>query len=212
MNQESTSNFVTTGPVRLSYFKAIAGKDTFNDSGELTGKEWSTMILVPKTDTKTVDAIKNAIDRVTAEKWGSNVPKGLKVTFRDGDKDGKGGVPDDVEAGAAPYGGHYFMNVKSDRRVKIYNSAAECISHDEDGNAIPVSPDLIVSGDYAFVYINCYAWSSGKFGSGVSWGLKSVQQYKKGEPLGTNDSHSPGFKPIGVPDGESADLLGFGGF
>ncbi len=215
MNEESTSNYVTTGPVRVSFFKAITGKDVKNDAGETTGKEWSTMILVPKTDTVTVDNIKATINRVAAEKWGANIPKGVKITFRDGDKDGRGGVPDDVEAGAAPYGGHYFMNVKSDRRVKIYNSAAECISHDKDGNALPVPADLIVSGDYAHVYINCYAWGPGKFGSGVSWGLKSVQQYKKGEPLGETDSSSPGFKPVGAPasdlTGESADPLGLMG-
>lgn len=212
MSDEATSNYVTTSyeyPARVSFFKAIVGKDIKNDKGEITGKEWSTMLLIPKTDTVTINKIKAIITRVATEKWGANIPKGVKNTFRDGDKDGKGGVPDDVEAGSAPYGGHHFINVKSDRRPKIYNANADCISHDKDGNHLPVPADMIVSGDYSIAYINCYAWGPGKFGSGVSWGLKSVQQFKKGKPLGDTDSSTPGFKPVGAPAAEKpADLEG----
>ncbi len=207
------SYIVTTSyefPARVSYFKGITGK-VFKD--ESTGEEqktWSTMLLIPKEDEVTVNAIKAAISSAAKDKWGDKPPKGLKITFRDGDKDGRGGVPDNVEAGDEPYGGHYFLNVKADRRPRVYNTKAECVSHDNEGNAMGVDPGLIVSGDYVVAEINCYAWGPGKFGSGVSWGLKKIQQYKKGEPLGGGDDTKSSFRPITVPEsaGEEADVLG----
>ena len=77
---------VVTGEVRFSYVNLFEAKK-FKDT-DAEGK-YSLTILVPKTDTKTVEAIKAAIQKA-AEKgaqkhFGGRVPTNVANTFKDGD-------------------------------------------------------------------------------------------------------------------------------
>jgi len=104
-----------TTPARISYAKIF--KPEKND---LSGKEeYSCMVLIPKADTKTVSALKNAIKTAIKGRFGDKQPKGIRIPLRDGDKTGDGGVPSGAEAGQAPYGDHYFINCKNTRPPTI---------------------------------------------------------------------------------------------
>lgn len=159
-----------TNPARISYAKIF--KPEKND---LSGKEeYSCMVLVPKADTKTVSALKNAIKTAIKGRFGDKQPKGIRIPLRDGDKSGDGGVPSGAEAGQAPYGDHYFINCKNTRPPTIVDQKRRDI----------LDPNQIVSGDYVRVSVNAFGYDNKS--KGVSFGLNAVQLVRKGDPLGSS--------------------------
>jgi hypothetical protein len=180
-------------PVRFSYFKGITGKMEYNKKKKAEERIWSTMVLIPKEDTETIDRFKTLINAVAAEKWGTNIPKNLKVSFRDGDKEGKGGVPEGTEAGAAPYGGNYFVSARSDRQPGVVDADRQPI----------IDSSMIQSGDYGCISLNCFAYEN-EHGKGISFGLGNIQFIHKGEPLGgTQVAPDSEFKPIAQAQDEA---------
>ena len=184
-NEQKAVKHVTTtvgNPVRLSYAKLFVPEA--DDSGKL---KYSTQILINKSDTETLTKIRTAMKMASDQRWGSaeNVPQGARVPLRDGDASGLGGVPAKAVAGAAPYGGHFFMNLKSDYAPDVVDQAMIKIT--DSGQ--------IVSGDYARVSMNCFAYDNKK-GAGVSFGLANVQLVRKGEPLGDKVSAEKEFESI----------------
>ncbi len=173
-------------PVRLSYAKLFVPEP--DDSGKL---KYGTQILINKNDTDTLGKIQAAMKLMADQKWNGSVPAGAKVPLRDGDKSGLGGVPAKATAGAAPYGGHYFMNLKSDYPPDVVDQAMRKIT----------DAGQIVSGDYARVSMNVFAYDN-KNGSGISFGLANVQLVRKGEPLGDKVSADKEFEAI--PTDEAA--------
>ena len=179
-------------PARISYAKIF--KPEKND---LSGKdEYSCMILIPKSDTQTVTAVKQAIKFAIKGKWGDKQPNGVRIPLRDGDKSGSGnggpiGVPSGAQEGQAPYGDHYFLNCKNTNKVQIVDQKRRAIL-EEDG---------IVSGDYVRVSINAFAYDNKS--KGVSFGLNGVQLVRKGEPLGSSFSVQNVFQDI--PEQKNVD-------
>ena len=174
-------------PARISYAKIF--KPERND---LSGKdEYSCMVLIPKADTQTVTAVKQAIKFAIKGKWGDKQPSGMRIPLRDGDKSGVGGVPSGAQAGQAPYGDHYFLNCKNTNKVQIVDQKRRAIL-EEDG---------IVSGDYVRVSVNAFAYDNKS--KGVSFGLNGVQLVRKGEPLGSSFSAQNVFQDI--PEQENVD-------
>jgi hypothetical protein len=195
--EEKSGLTVTTGdhnsPARISYAKIF--KPEKND---LSGKEeYSCMVLIPKSDTKTINALKQAIKVAIKGKFGDKQPKGLRIPLRDGDKDGIGGVPSGSEAGQAPYGDHYFINCKNSRPPTIVDQKRVAI----------LDPNQIVSGDYVRVSVNTFAYDNKS--KGVSFGLNAVQLVRKGEPLGSSFSVNNAFEELPVQENveETADAI-----
>ena len=92
---------VVTGRVRLCYPALAAPKPNMN--GE---PKYSLHVLVPKSDTKTVDKLRQAMLTAAQDKWGQETKMGaLKTTLRDGDAE--------VEAKGPDYEGYMFFNVSS---------------------------------------------------------------------------------------------------
>lgn len=75
------SNTILTIPCRLSYAKIW--EPTTDDKGN---KKFSAMLLIPKTDKKTIKSIEDAIQAAKLEKFGDKAPKNLPTTFNDGDE------------------------------------------------------------------------------------------------------------------------------
>lgn len=195
--EEKSSLTVMTGdhtsPSRISYAKIF--KPVKND---LSGKEeYSCMILVPKSDTKTVGALKQAIKMAIKGKFGDKQPNGLRIPLRDGDKSGDGGVPSGSEAGQAPYGDHYFFNCKNSRQPKLIDQKRRAVLDD----------NLIVSGDYVRVSVNAFGYDNKS--KGVSFGLNAVQLVRKGEPLGSSFNVNSAFEELPEQEnvGETADAI-----
>ena len=93
---------ITGTNTRLSYFH---GWEPVSINGG--AEKYSTAVLIPKTDKKTIDAIEKAIDAAIEEgiaKFGGKKPNkaAIKLPLRDGD----------IERDDEAYKGHYFINAQ----------------------------------------------------------------------------------------------------
>lgn len=168
---------VVTGTVRLSYANVWTPRAA-NDGSE---PKYSASIIIPKSDTATVDAIKKAIEVAIQEgvgKFGGKIPPRttLKLPLRDGDEE----RPDD-EA----YKNAYFLNTTSKLAPGIVDKHVQPIlDHSE-----------VYSGVYARVSLNFYAFNTSG-NRGVACGLGNIQKIRDGEPLGGKTAPSADFGSI----------------
>ena len=134
--------------------------------------KFSVSLIIPKSDTVTVNKIKAAIQAAYEEGQsklkgnGKSVPalSTLKTPLRDGDKERPG---DDA------YKGCYFINA---------NSATAPGIVDADRNPI-MDRSEVYSGVYGRASINLYAFNSNG-NRGIACGLNNLQKIRDGEPLG----------------------------
>ena len=134
--------------------------------------KYSVSLIIPKSDTKTLEKIRTAIQAAYEEGQsklkgnGRSVPalSALKTPLRDGDAE----RPDD-EA----YANSYFVNANSGTAPGIV---------DADRNPIPERSE-VYSGVYGRASINFYAFNSNG-NKGIACGLNNLQKIRDGEPLG----------------------------
>ena len=166
---------VVTGLVRLSYAnvwepKSINGGDP----------KYSCSIIIPKSDTETVNAINAAIDCAMKEgigKFGGKVPpKGaLKLPLRDGD----------TERDDDAYADCYFINANSKTAPQIVDKHVRPI----------LDRSEVYSGVYAHVSLSFYAFNING-NKGVACGLGNIQKVRDGEPLGGRTNASAEFETL----------------
>lgn len=177
---------VVTGEVRLSYVHVF---EAFANNPDQDPK-FSVVLLIPKTDTKTVAAIRRAqqaaLEAGKETKFGGRVPKAWKDTFRDGDEEG------DLDRNPE-YEGHWFMTVSSKTKPGVV---------DQDVNPILDSTE-VYSGCYARVSINAFPFST-QGNKGVSFGLNHVQKLRDGDYLGGRSKAEDDFGPV---DRVESDLI-----
>lgn len=158
---------IITGVCRLSYANIWQAKSINGGA-----PKYSTSVLIPKSDTKTIAKVKAAIQAAYEEGEGKlkgnskSVPSlaSLKTPLRDGDTE----RPDD-EA----YAGHWFLNANS-------NTAPGVV----DANREPIyDTSEIYSGVYARVSLSFYAFNSNG-NRGIACGLQNIQKVRDGESLG----------------------------
>ena len=162
---------VVTGECRLSYVNLFEPK-AFKEGDDA---KYSVTILIPKSDTKTIDNIKAAIQKA-AEKgaqkhFGGRVPTNVANTLKDGDTE----VDDlgDLKNIRNPeLKGHMYMRLQTKFRPKVL---------DENRNEI-LDPISVYSGCYGKVSLTCFAYS-GDGKRGVSACLNNVMKTRDGEPL-----------------------------
>lgn len=159
---------VITGPnTRWSYANVWEAKSINGGT-----PKYSVSLIIPKSDTVTVEKIKKAIQAAYDEGQGKLKGNGktvpalsvLKTPLRDGDLE----RPDD-EA----YANSYFINA---------NSATAPGIVDADRNTI-IDRSEVYSGVYGRASINLYAFNSNG-NKGIACGLNNLQKIKDGEPLG----------------------------
>lgn len=176
---------VVTGRVRLSYVHLFE-KFAVNDGDD---EKYSTMILIPKSDTKTMSALraaeKAAAEAGKASKFGGKIPSNLASIIRDGDE-----FAEDYPE----RGGHWFMTVSNARQKPGVV--------DEDVNPI-LDQSEVYSGCYARVSLNAFPYNT-KGNKGVSFGLNHVQKLGDGEPLGGFTRAEDDFAPVSGDE----DLIG----
>ena len=172
MANKTNSTKVVTGVVRLSY-EHVWEPASVNGSNP----KYSVSLIIPKSDTKTLAAINQAIDnaiRDGAAKFGGKIPpKGaLKLPLRDGD----------TERDDEAYRDAYFINANSTTAPQIVDRAVQPI----------LDRSEVYSGCYARVSINFYAFNSNG-NKGVACGLGNIQKVRDGEPLGGKTSAADDF-------------------
>lgn len=134
--------------------------------------KYSVSLIIPKSDTKTVEKIKVAIKAAYDEGQGKlkgnsrTVPalSVLKTPLRDGDTE----RPDD-----SVYANSYFINANSASAPGIVDADCQPI----------IDRSEVYSGVYGRASINFYAFNSNG-NKGIACGLNNLQKIKDGEPLG----------------------------
>ena len=161
---EANLTKVITGKVRFCYANVFEPQ-IMNDGDT---PKYSVCVLIPKSDTKTIDAIKKAIEAAKiagkakiADKNG-RIPSTLKTPLRDGDEE---------RSDDPVYNGMMFINASSTRKPTIV---------DKDLNPI-MSQDEFYSGCYGRASINFYAFNVQS--KGIAAGLNNLQKLEDGESL-----------------------------
>lgn len=160
---------VVTGNVRLSYvhlFKPYKNPKNINAT-----EKYSVTILIPKTDTATMQRINAAIEAAaqwaTQNKWNGARPPQLSVPIHDGDGLRQSGEPFPEECK-----GHWVMTASSDIKPEIVDVGLNPI----------IDQTQVYSGMYAKVSVRFFGYlNSGKKGIGAALG--NVQKIADGEPL-----------------------------
>ena len=159
---------VITGPATRWSYANVWDPKSINGGAP----KYSVSLIIPKSDTKTVEKIQAAIQAAYEEGQsklkgnGKSVPalSVLKTPLRDGDME----RPDDPA-----YADSYFINA---------NSATAPGIVDADRNPI-MERSEVYSGVYGRASINLYAFNSNG-NKGIACGLNNLQKIRDGEPLG----------------------------
>lgn len=159
---------IMTGKCRLSYVNVFEPRE--QQGGD---PKYSLTLLIPKSDTATVEKIKAAMTEARDNFCKRNGANALPVKFNHTLHDGAG-----VRESGDPYGpeckGCYVMTVSSKQKPLVLDGFRNNIT----------DPAELYSGCYGRASINFYGYSNqGK--KGVSAGLLGVQKLCDGEPFGT---------------------------
>lgn len=173
---------VVTGRVRLSYvhlFEPYAQKPDQD-------AKYSCVILIPKSDTGTIDKIKAAqraaLENGKAKTFGGKIPVNWGNTLHDGDEEA------DLEKNPE-YEGHYYMSISAKTRPGVV-----------DQNVQPIIDSTeVYSGCYARVSMNAFPYSNSG-NKGVSFGLNHVQKLADGDPLGGRSRAEDDFDSVDEED------------
>lgn len=165
---------VVTGKVRFCYANVF--EPTAMNDGDTP--KYNICILIPKSDEKTVNTIKKAIEAAKqagkakiADKSGK-IPSTLKTPLRDGDE----------ERGDDPtFENMFFINANTTRKPTIV---------DKDLNPI-MSKEEFYSGCYGRASINFYAYNVSS--KGIAAGLNNLQKLEDGEMLAGGSSAEEDF-------------------
>jgi len=158
--------------VRLSFpslFKTeiYAGEDT---------EKYAATFLIPKSDTKTVNAIEQACKQALVEKYGEGkVPKGFKMPLVDGDdKEYQG------------YADHVCIKANTKKRPTLVNRDKTPIV-EEDG--------ILYGGCYVNASIDVWVMDN-SYGKKVLASLNAIQFVKDGESFGTKSDGADDFDDL----------------
>lgn len=164
MSNQVNSTKVITGKVRFCYVNVF--EPTAMNEGDTP--KYNICILIPKSDTATIDKIKKAIEAAKeagkaklADKNG-RIPANLKLPLRDGDEE---------RSDDPAFEDHYFINANSMRQPSIVDRSLNPI----------MSRDEFYSGCYGRASINFYAFNVSS--KGIAAGLNNLQKLEDGEML-----------------------------
>lgn len=170
------STKVVTGKVRFCYVNVF--EPTAMNEGDTP--KYNICILIPKSDTKTLDKITKAIEAAKqagkaklANKNGQlPADAALKLPLRDGDVE----RPDDPA-----FSNCYFINANSNRKPSIVDRGLNPIMEKEE----------FYSGCYGRASINFYAFNVSS--KGIAAGLNNLQKLEDGEMLAGGSSAEEDF-------------------
>jgi hypothetical protein len=164
MSSKRTGTKVVTDRVRMSFLNWFAPR-----KNDLNGKEeYSAELLIPKTDTETLNNLKAAMKEAIVAKFGDKPPP-LRNPLKDGDTATK----QNGDPVADYYKGHFFLRTKSTEKPGVIGV---------DGNELREAAQF-VSGDYGQAAITAFAFDT-TANKGVSFYLQNLLFTDKGEAFG----------------------------
>ena len=137
---------------------------------------YSVSAIIPKSDTRTVERIRAAVENAKKEslsKWGGKIPPNLKLPLRDGDIE----RPDD-EA----YADSWFLNANSRQAPEVVDRKVQRILDQSE----------VYSGCYGQISVTFYGFNTNG-NRGIACGLNNLQKIRDGEPLGSRASAESDF-------------------
>lgn len=156
-----------------------------------TQEKYSASLIIPKSDTETLNKIEAAIDAAKkqgqAEKFGGKLPANLKTPLRDGDAE----RPDD-----AAYKNAYFLNASSNNKPQVVDRSVKDITDATE----------VYAGCYVNVSVNFYPFNTSG-NKGIAAGLGNVQKFKDGDALAGGAKAEDEFEVIDSSDEELDDIL-----
>ena len=163
---------VVTGKVRFSYCNIFEPREP-QGGGD---PKYSVTLLIPKSDTATLNKIKLAIadarEAFCSRNGANALPARPNHTLHDGD-----GMRDSGEEFGSECKGCYVITVSSRQKPIVVDNMRNAIT----------DPLEVYSGCYGRAAINFFGYSSnGK--KGISAGLLSIQKLHDGEALGSRGS------------------------
>lgn len=177
---------VMTGKVRFSFAHVFVPVSIDG----VSEPKYSLCLLIPKSDSVTLNKIKLAIDAAKVAgtaKLGGKIPANLKTPLRDGDVE----RPDSPE-----YKDMMFVNANSKTKPGIV---------DRDRVAIEDTTE-IYSGCYGRVTLSFYAYATAG-SKGIACGLNNIQKLSDGDYLGGRSRAEDDFNDDEFP-ADANDLLG----
>ncbi len=177
------STAVTTGPVRLSFEAILQPRAPRGSDGP---PKYSATLLVPKTDTATVQSIFDAIEAAKREgiagKWKGVAPAQPPHPVHDGDGVRPSGEPFGEECRGMWV---FTANASAERPPQVVDQQLREV----------IQPTKVYSGMWVRVNVNFFAYNSnGRKGIGA--GLNCVQLYKDDEPLSFKVDAKSVFSPV----------------
>jgi hypothetical protein len=173
---------VLTGEFRVSY-PSLFVPTSMQENQE---KKYSIVMLIPKTDKKTLEALEKLVIAAGREKWkdfdtllkqvkpdGSKV---LRLPFKDGD----------LKKEVAGYEGHWYMSATSKQKPGLVDQNVQPI----------ISQEGFYAGCYARAEVTAYAYD--KAGNkGIAFGLQHVQKMRDGDPFTGRSKPEDVFSAVG---------------
>jgi hypothetical protein len=173
MTNQPIQTRIVTGEVRFSFVNLLKPR-AMQQGGE---EKYSVVILLPKSDVATKQAIDNAIEaakQLGKSKWNGVIPPMVNIPIHDGD----GVKPSDGMSFGEECKGHWVFSAstKVDQPPKVVNLQAQPI----------MDATEVYSGMYGRIAVNFGSYSfSGKKGIGC-YISTNVQKTRDGEPLGAS--------------------------
>lgn len=182
---------VITNKVRLSFVSVLEPK-----AFEGQEPKYSTMVLIPKDDKETLDAIKGAIktayEAAKGDKLKGVKPEKLKITLRDAEEEFDLEENPEME-------NMMFINVSSKTKPQVVKR--------ESGIMVKTdSADDVYSGVYAVVSMNFFAFNTAG-NKGISAGLNNIMTFCKGDYLGGRASAESDFGGLDWDDEDDTDSI-----
>ena len=204
---------LTTGKVRASYVYIFQPRVPSN-GGEA---KYSITLLIPKTDTATINAIYGEIERAKQEGaqkvFNGNIPPQCRIPLHDGD-----GYRPSGEAFGEECRGCMVITASAKQQPVVVGLDMQNI----------LNPADVYSGCYIRANINFFAYNNNG-NKGIGCGLNAVQKIEDGDPLGGQVSAEEAFggsntyvsgyqQPQGSPQGyggyqqRQGSPQGYGGY
>lgn len=184
LNAEGTK--VRTGEVRFSYANVFEPKAMEGS----TDKKYSVCLVIPKSDKKTIKAVKSAIQKAADAglntKFGGKPVKKVMDILKDGDEE----RPDDDTVANC-----YFINANAKTKPGVVYRNLQPITDTTD----------FYSGCYGLASVNFYAFNANG-NKGVACGLNNLVKLRDGEFLGGRASAEDDFADLDLDDLDDVDL------
>lgn len=179
---------ITTGKVRASYVHIFQPRASDNGGDP----KYSVTLLIPKTDTVTINGIYAEIERAKQEgaqkAFNGNIPPQCRTPLYDGD-----GYRQSGEAFGEECRGCMVITASAKQQPVIVGLDMQNI----------LNPADVYSGCYIRANINFFAYNSNG-NKGIGCGLNAVQKIEDGEPLGGRVSAEEAFGGLNAYAGGAA--------